>query len=83
MADTKDVALTRGEILEHYHALSLIYDAALDYCEAENVLKDTPIHVVRQIVKQALIMRDSDGWNVNVLLTACGDRLDDKSRLSW
>ena len=77
MADTKDVTLTREEIYEHCHALSLIYDADLTIDEARAGLRDAPIHVVRQIKESALEMRESDGWDVANLVVACEERLDD------
>ena len=77
MADTKDVTLTRAEIYEHYHALSLIYDADLTIDEARAGLRDAPIHVVRRIKESALEIRESDGWDVDNLVVACEERLDD------
>ena len=77
MADTKDVTLTREEIYEHCHALSLIYDAGLTIDEARAGLRDAPIHVVRRIKESALEMRESDGWDVDNLVVACEERLND------
>ena len=77
MADTKDVTLTREEIYEHCHALSLIYDTDLTIDEARAGLRDAPIHVVRRIKESVLEMRYSDGWDVDNLLVACEERLDD------
>ena len=77
MAYKIDVALTREEINEHCHALSLIYDADLTIDEARAGLRDAPIHVVRRIKESALEMRESDGWDVANLEVACEERLDD------
>ena len=77
MADTKDVTLTRAEIYEHCHALSLIYDADLTIDEARAGLRGAPIHVVRRIKESVLEMRYSDGWDVDNLVVACEERLDD------
>ena len=74
-------ALTREEILEHCHALSLIYEAGLTIADARLGLCDAPIHVVRQIKESALEMRESDGWPVDNLLAACEERLDEKEEL--
>ena len=70
MAYKIDVALTREEINEHCHALSLIYDADLTIDEARAGLRDAPIHVVRRIKESALEMRESDGWDVANLVVA-------------